>query len=567
MARPWRLRHKLVFGLALVVASVALLLGAAVFGLSSYFDAGRVTRQKLVELDMVQLLRQSADELGDAPPASINDEVRQVEAHAAQTRVLLDKYAETVAQSEISSSAVHDNGLIPAMRLSLKSLQDSINTEALKVTDARKGRLIDQPGPAAAYRRLRRDIATHHALLLDDIRASNRRAELDHRKSIALAGSAAGVAVVLVLTLVYYFRVWVFAPIRQLQLGVRRVHRGEFGEPINLPARDELGELGAEFDAMAARMQGVYRDLAGQVNSRTRQLVRSERLVSVGFLAAGVAHEINNPLASIAFCAEALESRLRDGAGRSGSDAEVVEKYLKMMQDEAQRCKLITQKLLDFSRSGGKRGPADLSAAVAEVLEVAKMLPNARNKRVLYASPGALVAPVSVPDIKGVVLNLTVNALDSMDDGGTLSVSLAATADAAELTFADTGCGMTPDTLETIFEPFFTRNRTGNGTGLGLSISHQIVDQHGGSITAASDGPGRGSTFTVRLPLRMSGWTSGPTPCYSPRTGVRREAADLEHDATTPRTTPPRRPKLWPAPPPARDSGCCSSMTSAPSKS
>ena len=508
MARPWRLRHKLVFGLALVVASVALLMGAAVFGLSSYFDAGRVTRQKLLELDMVQLLRKNADAIGRAPDdrpgtTPTNAELNQVAAGIAETRVTLGGYEATVAKSEISSRAVHDNGLIPAMRDTLAALEREVELSS-RVVD-RKGRLLDQTGAATAYQKLRQHIDTHQALLLDDIRASNDRAEVDHKKSLFMAGTAAGVAVVLVLTLVYYFRVWVFAPIRQLQLGVRRVHHGQFDRPINLPARDELGELGAEFDAMAARMLGVYKDLASQVNSRTRQLVRSERLVSVGFLAAGVAHEINNPLASIAFCAEALESRLRDGAGRGGADAAVVEKYLKMMQDEAQRCKLITQKLLDFSRSGGKREPADLAPAVAEVLEVAKMLPNARNKRVLYANPGAVVCPVSVPDIKGVILNLTVNALDSMDEGGTLSVALKTLPDCAELTFTDTGCGMAPDTLETIFEPFFTRNRTGNGTGLGLSISHQIVDQHGGTITASSSGVGQGSTFTVRLPLRDVG--------------------------------------------------------------
>ena len=99
------------------------------------------------------------------------------------------------------------------------------------------------------------------------------------------------------------------------------------------------------------------------------------------------------------------------------------------------------------------------------------------------------------------VLNLAVNALDAMDEGGTLTVSLAQVGEAAELRFTDSGCGMSADVLENIFEPFFTKNRTGNGTGLGLSISHQIIAQHGGTITAASGGSGTGSTFTVRLPI------------------------------------------------------------------
>lgn len=508
MARPWRLRHKLVVGLALVVGSVALLLGAAVFGLSSYFDAGRVTQHKLVELEMVQLLRDHADAMAaparpkpdQAAAVGVNDELESIKDAVGLLRVSLTGYEETVARSPVAARAVHEYKNVPDMRTTADELFAAVTAEADRT--GRPGRLIDAPAPAAAYKKLRELINSQQRLLVDDVQKAHAQSEANHRRTLWLAGTATAVAVVLVLTLLYYFRVWVFGPIAALQEGVRRVHHGDFGHPIDLPVQDELGELAAEFNDMAARLNDVYRTLEGQVNSRTRQLVRSERLVSVGFLAAGVAHEINNPLASIAFCAEALESRLRDGGGRTGADAAVVEKYLKMMQDEAQRCKQITQKLLDFSRSGGKREPADLAPAVAETIDMARMLPTAKGKTVRFNPASPVVLPVSVPDIKGVVLNLTVNALDSMDEGGQLTVDLAARGDWAELTFADTGCGMAADTLETIFEPFFTRSRTGNGTGLGLSISHQVVDQHGGTITAASAGPGRGSTFTVRLPLR-----------------------------------------------------------------
>src|SRR5205085_9560033 len=119
-------------------------------------------------------------------------------------------------------------------------------------------------------------------------------------------------AVILVATLLFYFRVWVLTPIRQLQAGVHRVHGGDFEHPIALQSGDELQELADEFNAMTARVAATYADLARQVNERSRQLVRSERMVSVGFLAAGVAHEINNPLASILFCSEALERRLNE---------------------------------------------------------------------------------------------------------------------------------------------------------------------------------------------------------------------------------------------------------------
>jgi signal transduction histidine kinase len=226
-----------------------------------------------------------------------------------------------------------------------------------------------------------------------------------------------------------------------------------------------------------------------------------------------VAHEINNPLASILFCAEALERRLKDllpadtGSSLLPSaaveDREVVIRYLSMIQQEALRCKEITQKLLDFSRSGERqREPTDLAGLIRGVLEMVRHLPHCRGKQIVFEPSEYVVAPVHAQDLKSVVLNLVVNALESMDEGGRLTITLAARGDWAEMTFSDTGCGMTPEVLANLFEPFFTKSRTGKGTGLGLFISHQIIDQHGGTITASSPGPGRGSTFTVRLPLR-----------------------------------------------------------------
>jgi signal transduction histidine kinase len=107
---------------------------------------------------------------------------------------------------------------------------------------------------------------------------------------------------------------------------------------------------------------------------------------------------------------------------------------------------------------------------------------------------------VNAEEIKSVVLNLVVNALDSMDENGVLTIRLREQDGMAQLVFEDTGCGMDAETLENIFEPFFTKSRTGKGTGLGLSISHRVVSQHGGEIEAVSPGPNQGSTFTVRLP-------------------------------------------------------------------
>ena len=129
-------------------------------------------------------------------------------------------------------------------------------------------------------------------------------------------------------------------------------------------------------------------------------------------------------------------------------------------------------------------------------------LQNHKGKHIEFQASGRVMAWVNAQEVKSVVLNLVVNALDSMEEGGTLTIGLRPRDGMAELTFHDTGCGMTPEVLENIFEPFFTRSRTGKGTGLGLTISHRIVTGHGGEIEAKSPGPDQGSTFTVRLPLQ-----------------------------------------------------------------
>jgi len=219
-------------------------------------------------------------------------------------------------------------------------------------------------------------------------------------------------------------------------------------------------------------------------------------------------------------CAESLQSRvcemLHRSAGRpdrrgpandtaddTGDDQfDVVANYLQMIQDEAFRCKEITEKLLDFSRTGPtKRQATDLTQLVADVVAMVGHLGQYQGKRVEFAYDRPLVAEVNTQEIKQIVLNLLTNALDSLDEDGTVAVRLCTRAGMAEVTFDDDGCGMEPGVLEHVFEPFFTRRRCAQGTGLGLSITHRIVTDHGGTIEVESPGPGRGTTFIVRLPL------------------------------------------------------------------
>lgn len=295
---------------------------------------------------------------------------------------------------------------------------------------------------------------------------------------------------------------WVLQPLRILIRGSRRVAAGQFDYRIHLDTQDEMSELAEALNDMTARFQDIRDDLDRQVQQRTKQVVRSEQLASVGFLAAGVAHEINNPLASIAMCAESLESRVREILDKDDPQHAVVSNYLRMVQNEAFRCKEITEKLLDFSRTGqANRQDTDIGQLVRGVVHMVGHLGKYQQKHVRFSQSEPVLAPVNAQEIKQVVLNLLTNALDSLDDGGTVRIELCARGGMAELTFRDDGCGMEPDVLEHVFEPFFTRRRAGQGTGLGLSITYRIVADHGGDIQAESPGPGRGATFRVRLPL------------------------------------------------------------------
>ena len=325
---------------------------------------------------------------------------------------------------------------------------------------------------------------------------------------------------------------WILQPLGVLIRGSRRVAAGQFDYRIHLDTQDEMSELAEALNDMTARFQDIRDDLDRQVQERTKQVVRNEQLASVGFLAAGVAHEINNPLASIAMCAESLESRVRevfaqpvggDSAGDNRPAAAsapatpladqlaVISHYLKMVQSEAFRCKEITERLLDFSRIGqAKRQDTDLGQLVRGVVRMVGHLGKYQQKQIRFRQSEPVVAPVNAQEIKQVVLNLLTNALDSLDDGGTVWVELCPRDGMAELVVRDNGCGMEPQVLEHVFEPFFTRRRAGQGTGLGLSISYRIVADHGGDIRAESPGPGQGATFRVRFPLVETGQAETP---------------------------------------------------------
>lgn len=347
------------------------------------------------------------------------------------------------------------------------------------------------------------------AMMHDRMRTFVDDARSEYRTWIILEWAALAGAAVFLTVAIFLFYDWLFQPLETLLAGSRRIaQQDDFDHRIHLKNRDEMAELAAALNDMTARFQQIRNDLDAQVKQRTQEIVRSEQLASVGFLAAGVAHEINNPLASIAWCAESLESRLHDALFAGGEpqfepgDLEILQKYLQKIQDEAFRCKGITEKLLDYSRLGDvEKQDTDLGQLVEGVIEMIRHLGTYRQKKIEFTCREYVAAPINSQEIKQVVLNLITNALDSLDPGGTVSMTLAKAGPWAELVVRDNGCGMSEEVLRHLFEPFFTRRRDGSGTGLGLSITYRIVADHGGTIEPDSAGPGRGATMRLLLPI------------------------------------------------------------------
>ena len=332
----------------------------------------------------------------------------------------------------------------------------------------------------------------------------------EYRTAFAVVTSCLVIALAIMVTFLSMLWMWVFGPLRTLLRGSRRVADGDFDHRITMGSKDEMAELANAMNGMTRRFQEIQTDLNQQVQERTKEVVRSEQLASVGFLAAGVAHEINNPLASIALCAESLEDRMDDIFQKDDAlpDSEhnesitVCRNYLRLIQDEAFRCKGITDGLLDFARIGDRQlESVNLSDVIRDVVELIGHHGEYKEKEVVCQIEEHVIAPANVQEFKQVVLNLVTNGLDSLQCGGKVTVKLAKGEHHAILTVADNGCGMTNEVKEHLFEPFFTRRADGKGTGLGMSITYRIVAEHGGTIQAHSQGSGKGTTMTVRIPL------------------------------------------------------------------
>lgn len=319
------------------------------------------------------------------------------------------------------------------------------------------------------------------------------------RIMLVVFGWGAGAALMLALGLVVAYGL-------TTRLAQRFAHLVDVARQVgegNLEVRAHDG-LGDEIGKVARAMNVMIADLKRTQSS----LIRSGKLAAIGELASCVAHEINNPLNTMAICTQALQDRAQSPALRACAEFEEFPEYLKTVNDEIFRCKAITDGLLDFARHKEPRqSEVDLNDLVAHTIPLAAHRALLAGQSIVFEpGEGPVTAKADADQIRQVVLNILINAVDHNAAGGTVRVATRTGGPLASVAVTDTGSGISPENLRKIFDPFFTTKPAGKGTGLGLAICQKIIDNHHGRIEVASR-VGEGSTFTVSIPsgLREAG--------------------------------------------------------------
>jgi two-component system NtrC family sensor kinase len=338
--------------------------------------------------------------------------------------------------------------------------------------------------------------------------------------TFTIVGLALGFVIAAALMASFLVHRVVYLPLRDLEDGAARLAKGELDQTIPVRSEDEFGQLAASFNSMTealrkshAELQDWGRTLEQKVKEATQKLhvaqaeaARGEKLASVGLLAAGIAHELNNPLTGVLTFSHLVRKQLPDGSPEA-EDLDVV-------IQETKRCAVIIRRLLDFAREKTpEKSFADLNKLIEETTHLIDQAAHAENIDIVLDFDEQLPAVWIDEDlIKQVIMNILVNAQHAIEGEGTITIRTkyqpefrrAELGDQpismAEITFADTGCGIPEEDLQRIFDPFFTTKGVGKGTGLGLSVSHGTFKAHGGLIEVEST-VGEGTEFHVYLPI------------------------------------------------------------------
>jgi len=302
----------------------------------------------------------------------------------------------------------------------------------------------------------------------------------------------AGMAIALVVS--SFLANGVLQPIKRLVFASQQWAKGNLEYRVESTRKDEIAELAETFNLMASSLKERDDKLKEYTS---QQIMKSERLATLGQLAAGVAHEINNPLGAVLMYTHlALEDL---------EEKDVLRKNLEKAVTEALRCKGIVKGLLDFARqTEPKVEESDVNEILERTLAVVEnqaLFQNIKITKIICLSlPKVLM---DVGQIQQVFTNIVLNAAEAIEGGGELTVAtrMASDDESIEIEFTDTGCGIPQENLEKLFDPFFTTKEVGRGTGLGLAVSYGIIARHKGTIEVKSE-PGKGATFIIKLPLK-----------------------------------------------------------------
>lgn len=277
-------------------------------------------------------------------------------------------------------------------------------------------------------------------------------------------------------------------PITHLASTMEKTDADFLDVKVEVKGHDELAVLGERFNSMIERI----RQANEEIRKTHEKLVQSEKLASIGILASGVAHEINNPLGGLFNCIMMLKQK--------GDDPEFRDKYMELIKEGLERIETIVNRLLWSARKGGNKAVnLNVREAVDDVFSFLEY--KTRKSRIKFSNEidNGLCLVIDPHDFQQVALNLFINAIHAMQDGGSLKVSGCRVDSKAIIEVMDTGAGISHENLNRIFDPFFTTKPPGEGTGLGLWLTYEIIKNYNGDICVQSE-QGRGSKFIMSFP-------------------------------------------------------------------
>jgi two-component system NtrC family sensor kinase len=415
--------------------------------------------------------------------------VEDTTAHEFRMLMRTDDDLVLLLDNQVVSSSLHSpDAEAPAQFAAMTATSSSAgNSQEIRLGDEQFLGLAGQLGAPGEPNRLGYLILSSYRAPLQVLRRTQQIILL-----IGLLAIVSGIAVV------WFLLHKMTGPLRELQASAEAVGRGEFSRRVDIRTHDEFGKLGGAFNQMTQDIERSHTELQHTVNTlktTQAQLVQSEKLSAVGEFVAGVAHELNNPLAAVMGFSEMLK------------DADVDEdlrRHLDLIFKSALRCRKIVQSLLSFARRHQpERKPVAVNKLIEEVLEiVAYQLKTSNVEVVCQFAPRLPLVLADGHQIQQVVLNLINNArqaIEAHQASGRITIRTDMQDAVIRIAIHDNGPGISPENLSRIFDPFFTTKEVGKGTGLGLSLCYGLIREHGGSIAVTSE-PGKGATFTIELP-------------------------------------------------------------------